>query len=185
MATTDISPTLETKMRSAYERGRARRAAIATLPLLLLTVLAVALGNRPTMLIAIAFVLLLTAWIFLWRGQTLGKAVIPGVLAGVVPFAFSYCARFCGHFCTARGCMSLCMPLCTLGGALGGALVTRFALLTPSPRLAWTSGTALLLLTGSLGCACMGTSGIAGLLTGTLLGSLTAYALTPRKPPTA
>lgn len=147
----------------AYEFGRARRAATFAVPLLALAVIATCLGARPLTAAGVGGLLLATAGVFLWRGQTLGRSVFPGVVAGLVPLALAVGARSYGHICTGTECVSLCIPACTAGGMVAGLLIARTARHAAARGPFLLGASALALLVGALGCSCVGYGGVAGL----------------------
>ncbi len=62
-----------------------------------------------------------------------------------------------------HGCSSLCVPACTLGGVVAGLAVARVGNQRRAGIWFWPSSSGLALLTGSMGCACIGYSGVASL----------------------
>lgn len=153
----------------AYERSRVWRAIQLAAPLLALAVLAPMLGTsaRASALAGGAAVVIAT--VMWWRGQDAGRAVYPGVAAGLVPLALALSARAYGHVCTANGCVSLCVPACTVGGLAAGLLIARAGRAHRRPLVFGGSAATLALLVGSLGCSCVGASGILGLVLGLAL----------------
>lgn len=108
--------------------------------------------------------------IALWRGEEAGRAVLPGVLAGAVPLVLSLCTSHIGHFCAAGSCYSLCLGACVVGGVTGGFIVARLGSKERHSVSFWLVGSGLALLTGALGCGCVGYSGLAWLAAGYALG---------------
>ncbi len=166
----------------AYEIGRARRAATLSVPLLAFAVVAVCLGARPLAACCVGVMLLGVAWFCLWRGQTLGRAVFPGVVAGLVPLALAVGAQSCGHVCTGTQCVSLCIPACTIGGVVAGLLIARSSRHVSSRGAFLAGASAIAILVGSLGCACVGYGGVAGLAVG-LAFTLVPASLIPQRAP--
>ncbi|WP_437281253.1 hypothetical protein WME90_12035 [Sorangium sp. So ce375] len=162
---------LKEKAYRAYERGRARRAALAAAPTIAVGLVATLMSDRPVTTAILGAALYVAAALLSWRGQQLGRGVLPGVAAGLVPFATAHAARIYGHLCTPEGCVSICVPACLAGGVAAGVLLSRA--LRRSERLgaSWASACGVAALTGALGCACVGFGGVialtAGLLTGT------------------
>ncbi|HEX2882150.1 MAG TPA: hypothetical protein VHO25_21670, partial [Polyangiaceae bacterium] len=106
--------------------------------------------------------------LLLWYGQGLQRAVLPGVFAGLIPLASALCANHFGHVCTGGGCVSLCLPACILGGVSAGALLGYWA-----RGRSWgfvLAASSLALLTGAMGCGCIGYAGVLGLLAGYAVG---------------
>lgn len=157
---------------SSYESSRARAALVVTLPAAVLALVACCCGTKLLTAALVGAVLVVASWFFRWRGQALGRAVLPGVLAGVAPFALALGARAYGHVCTGSQCVSLCIPACTVGGALAGFYVARTARKQSSPLLFLVGASALATLVGCLGCSCVGLGGVGGLAAGLLVTSL-------------
>ena len=147
----------------AYEWGRARHAAVFAIPLLALSVVAARLGAAPALAVALGGALLVATWFCFWRGQTWGRAVVPGVMAGLIPLACSVAARSYGHVCTGSECFSLCIPACTFGGILAGFIIARTGRRAASRGRFFVSASVLAVLVGAFGCSCVGVGGVAGL----------------------
>lgn len=145
--------------RRAYELGRVRSALIDGIPLVLLAVVAAWLGPRPWFDAVVAAMLCATGLVFLWRGQTAGRAVMPGVAAGLVPLTLTHIANGLSPGCGSGQCTSYCMHACVVGGVLGGLLLVRFARRDPSKLALWGWAGPLTLMTGVLGCGCVGFTG--------------------------
>jgi hypothetical protein len=167
MEPTEVA-TFERRARRRYEWARLRRAIVGFSPVLVIVAIAVALARHPSVTAALGLGAFLFGVILLWYGRDFRRAVLPGVAAGLVPLALSLCATHL-HHCTGDGCMMLCVPACAAGGALAGIAVslmvghrkTSFVLLVPASALA--------LLTGAMGCACVGYAGVIGLGSGYVL----------------
>jgi hypothetical protein len=154
---------LESRARWAYERARLGRAIVAFVPMLLIVGVAAWLGKRPVTVINLGLGIYAAGALLLWYGREPAKAVLPGVLAGLVPLCFSLCASHMGHVCTGDHCYALCVPACTAGGLGAGILVARFGLKQARGMWFWLFASGLALVTGSLGCSCVGYSGLIGL----------------------
>jgi hypothetical protein len=76
------------------------------------------------------------------------------------------CANHMGHWCTGERCMSWCLPACVMGGVLAGGIVSFFGLKQKRGVDYWVSASGITLLTGALGCSCVGFAGIGGLALG-------------------
>lgn len=155
--------------RLAYERGRARRAALAVAPLALVVLAAGMMGSRPMTACVLGCLLLPASATLLWRGQALGRAVMPSVLAGLIPLGLALAAKAYGHVCTGDECVSLCMPACATGGLIAGGVLAWLFRRGKLPRSALLAGGGVALLTGALGCSCAGYGGVLGLLGGLLV----------------
>ncbi len=157
--------------RRAYERGRVRDALVGILPIAVIIVLAGFVDRTWTPVIFAGPPLLVVTAVLLWRGRHFGRAVLPGVAAGVVPFVAMQIARATGHACAGSACYSVCVPACVIGGSLAGVLLAQMAKRSTAPLTSWGAGGVVAALTGALGCACVGTFGVLGLLVGLLVGS--------------
>jgi hypothetical protein len=165
MASTDLARVMR-RARLHYEWGRARRAIAGFAPVLALIMVAAHLGHRPTFTWMIGALLFIAGTSILWYGRDLRRAVLPGVFAGIVPLTLALCANHFGHVCTGDRCMTLCVPACTLGGLLAGLAVAAVGHARRQGFSFWATASLLALLTGAMGCACVGYSGMAGLALG-------------------
>lgn len=159
------------RARVAYELGRLRLALLGVLPMALVVVVAVWTTHRPQSALCFGAATLLAGATMIWYGRDPQKAVLPGVVAGIIPLGLALAANHL-HVCGPGGCTSLCVPACTLGGVLSGLLVARAGQRRHAGFGFWLSASGLALLTGAMGCACLGYSGLAGLGIGFLGGSL-------------
>jgi hypothetical protein len=156
----------ERRARLRYEWGRARRALVGFGPVLLIAVGAAALSRHPLAAAACGFVTFAAGATILWYGREAKRAVLPGVAAGFVPLALALCASHVGHGCTGDGCMMLCVPACVTGGVVAGLAVANVAGRYGAGAAFWVLASGLALLTGAMGCACAGYSGVVGLALG-------------------
>ena len=171
MARSEVDP-LEAAVRGAYERGRARRAFVAALPIFALAAIASRIEPRAGLALLVGVAMYVVAALFFWRGRGLARGVLPGIAAGVLPFAAMHAARLYGHVCGGALCFTVCIPAAAIGGVAAGLLVGRVARGSRDARSTWVSGALLAALTGSLACACVGIGGIAGLVVGLVVGSV-------------
>jgi hypothetical protein len=159
----------EARARRAYELGRARGALLLATPLAVLAVLAGFLGHRPLEAALIGSVLYVTGLLFHWRGRDLGAAVLPGAAAGLVPLGVGLLIRAygcVGGCSTSIGCMAFCIPASAVAGAVAGFLVAGASIGRPGKTAFLVSGGTIAMLTGALGCACIGIGGLLGLAAG-------------------
>lgn len=165
--------------RRGYERSRLKLALAVALPALLIPVVSWLLGTslRNASLFGAALVLGLAA--LEWRGGLYALGGLSGFKAGLVPLAFAHTAKLWGHVCTPAGCTTLCVPACATGGVLAGVLVEWWARRSPRPWLTRGLGAAVSLITGAMGCSCVGAAGIAALVVGVGV-SMAAGAAIPR-----
>ena len=102
------------------------------------------------------------------RGQVYGRALLPGLLAGSVPLVLPLLLRAAGHCCIGGACWSLCMVGCIGGGLLAGIAIGLRAAAEREERATFLLVATLVAgLTGVLGCAMAGASGIAGMVIAT------------------
>ena len=189
MGSTDLTPTgltpmgsggpidlarLEQQARRRYELGRLRRAALGALPLLPVVLVALCLTQRPTSTLCFGLGALGLVLSMLWYGRAAQRAVLPGVAAGMLPLALSLCANQI-HHCSMNGCSSFCAPACTLGGSLAGLAVMYVARRRGLGLGFLLGASGVALLTGAMGCTCVGYSGVLGLGVGFLLGLLPGF----------
>jgi hypothetical protein len=172
---------LERRARLRYELGRVRWAALGALPVLLLGCVALCLTQRPLSTLCFGLGALASALVMLWHGQTAQRAVLPGLAAGIVPLALSLCANQI-HHCGADGCSSFCAPACTLGGTLAGLGVMAVARRRGLGLRFVLAASGVALLTGAMGCTCVGYSGVLGLGVGYVLGLLPSFFFRARRP---
>jgi hypothetical protein len=151
------------RARRAYEIGRIRLAVLGALPIALAVVAATSVATRPDS--TLVFGLIAVGMTMLWYGRDLQRAVLPGFLAGLVPLVLALCANRL-HACGPDGCTSYCVPACALGGIAAGLSVASIGHELRASARFWLSASALALLTGSMGCACIGFSGVIGLSVG-------------------
>lgn len=157
---------LERQARWAYEGARLTRAFVGFTPVLVVVAIAACVGARQLMIVALGGVLFALGTVLLWFGRDPAKAVLPGVVAGILPLSLSLCANHLGHACMGAQCMTLCLPACSIGGLGAGIFVAWYGLRRQRTAWFWVLATALTVLTGALGCSCVGLAGVAGLATG-------------------
>jgi hypothetical protein len=157
------------RTRIRYEWARLKRALLGLAPLLLVVAVAAAVARRPALTGAFGLAAFVSGAALLWYGRDPQRAVLPGVLSGLVPLMLALCANRL-HFCSGGACISWCMPACSLGGLVAGFLVARSGNRRRAGPSFWLASSALALLTGAMGCACVGYSGLAGLALGFAVG---------------
>lgn len=161
MDSIDLSQ-LEQKARLRYEVMRAVRSVLGFTPALFVVALAAALGRRPGSAMMFGGALFLCGAFLLWRGRTLHRAVLPGLLTGLIPLAFALVANR-GHACPGGHCSTWCLPACIAGGVVAGLAVSYLAWKRGLDWRFWAGASAVSLLTGAMGCSCVGYSGVVGL----------------------
>ena len=158
------------RARLRYEWSRARAAVLGFAPAIALVIAAACLGTSPQWALILGTLTFVFGAVLLWAGREVKRAVLPSVLAGSVPAAFALCATHVGHACLGDRCTKFCAPACALGGVLAGAAVGIVGNRRGYGIAFWTSASVLTLLTGAMGCACVGMFGVAGLILGFVLG---------------
>ena len=157
------------RARMAYELGRTRRALLGVAPVLLIVAVAASIAHRPVSTLWFGLTAVAAAAVMLWYGRDPQRAVLPGVAAGLVPLALALGASHI-HGCGADSCASWCMPACTFGGVVAGLAVASVGNQRRAGVWFWVPASGLALLTGAMGCACIGYSGVIGLGVGYLAG---------------
>jgi hypothetical protein len=168
--------------RGRYEATRWRFAFVGALGVLVLPLGSHLLGASWLATTLLGATLALGQLLSQWRGGVLAYASMSGLKAGLVPLALAHGAKLWGHVCTPTGCTSLCLPACTAGGVVGGLLVEWWARSTPRPIVARGVGAAMCVLTGALGCSCVGHAGVLGMVLG-LAASMALGAVVTRPAP--
>ena len=161
MGSIDVAA-LERAARRRYEVARLLRALIGFAPASLIIATAALVGRRPGHSLAFGVALFAAGVFLLWHGRALHRAVLPGVLAGLVPLAASLTANLV-HGCGSGHCSSYCVQACSAGGIVAGLIVSTVAARRSMPWSFWLAAGALSLMTGAMGCACVGYSGVLGL----------------------
>ena len=99
------------------------------------------------------------------------RAVLPGLLAGVIPLTFAIMANR-GLPDAGGHCSTWCLPVCIAGGVVAGLAVSWFATRRGLDWRFFAGATAVSLLTGAMGCSCIGYAGVIGLGAGFAAGAL-------------
>lgn len=165
MAPTELDA-MERRFRRVYELARLRRALLGFVPMLLLVLAAALFGGRPMLAIVLGPLLFAGGVLALWYGREPARGVLPGAVAGGTALVLVLCANQMGHMCTGEQCLSWCLPACIAGGLLAGGLVGWVGVRQRRGIGYWASASGVTLLTGALGCSCVGFSGMTGLAAG-------------------
>lgn len=166
--------------RGRYERSRVAFAAKVAAPVAVIPAVSVALGTSIASAAVIGAGLVAAVALVTWRGGGFALGGFSGLKAGVIPLVFAHSAKLFGHVCTPAGCTTLCVPACASGGLIAGALVEWWARKSPRPNLTRGLGAGVSLLTGALGCSCVGYAGIVALLCGLGLSMAAGLVVRPR-----
>lgn len=161
--------TVERRARWAYERARLRDAALGILPLVALVVVAACFARRPMSSLGFGATAIGAALWMLWYGRDPQRAALPGIAAGTIPLLFAICANRM-HCCGPEGCGMWCVPACSAGGVIAGLVIARVGVVKRAGPAFWLSASGIALLTGAMGCSCVGFSGVVGLGMGFGLG---------------
>ena len=164
MDSTDLTR-LRRRVRWAYELGRVRRALLGVAPVAVIIAVAACVGHRPMSALWFGLATISAGAVMLWYGRDPQKAVLPGITAGLVPLVLALCANHI-HSCGPDGCSSLCIPACALGGVIAGFAVASVGNQRKAGIWFWLSASSLAVLTGAMGCTCIGYSGVVGLAFG-------------------
>lgn len=161
-----IEPTsVERRARRAYELARLRAAALGVVPLALVVAAAALVSHRAGAALSFGAVAVIAGGFMLWYGRGPQRAVLPGLAAGILPLALALCANH-AHACGSQACASLCLPACAIGGVIAGLMVARTAARRRAGVAFWASASAVAVAIGAMGCACIGSSGVVGLVVG-------------------
>jgi hypothetical protein len=168
MGSTDLSA-IERRARVRYEWARAKRALLGFAPLLLVVAVATAVARHPSLTVSLGMAAFVAGATLLWYGGDLKRAVLPGVLTGSIPLVLALCTNRM-HMCSGDGCFSMCVPACSVGGLVAGLLLARIGRQRRAGVEFWLPAFALALLTGGMGCTCVGYAGMVGLGVGLVMG---------------
>lgn len=151
-----------------YERARVLDALVAAALTLWIPAVALVFGDRPALSLPLGVGLALLVALLLWSGGGWAEGVRAGLKAGFIPLGLALVAQRVGHHCSDDACTSWCVPACATGGLLAGVLVAFWARRTALPRRTLAGGLLVSIATGAMGCACVGLSGVVGLVAGAL-----------------
>ncbi len=169
------------KAKTAYELSRLKLGLGTSAFVSVLPLLSLALGGQISAASALGTLLVFTVGVLVWRGGLLSLSAMSGLKAGLFPLVLSHAANLYGHVCIpGRGCSSLCIPACSVGGLVAGFLIERVAFSASRPWLIRLVGATVGFLTGALGCACVGSAGLIGLVAGMAV-TLGVGQLSPRR----
>jgi hypothetical protein len=159
------SVSIEQRARRKYEWARVRRALVGFSPTLLIVALVSLATHRPVAAAIFGAALFVTGVLILWYGRDVRRAVLPGFGLGLVPLALALCANHM-HVCGDGVCLNWCVPACVTGGLAAGIGTALIGHRTRRSAGYWGAAAVLTLLTGAMGCSCVGYSGVIGLAVG-------------------
>lgn len=165
---------IERRLRRKYEWTRLRRALLGFAPVLLLVAAATCLTHRPSSAMGFGGALFAFGVVALWYGRGVQRAVLPGLALGLIPLVLALCANHMHHMCTSSFCLSACVPACASGGLIAGIGTALVGHRERQGLRFWVAASLIALLTGAMGCSCVGFGGIAGMTIGFGLGLLPA-----------
>lgn len=168
MGSIDLSK-LEELARGRYERSRVRLALAGALPVLLVVAAALVFARHVSSVALFGGALFVTGVVLLWRGQNSGRAFWPGVFSGLLPLVLSLVANQT-HGCASGHCSSWCVPACAAGGVGAGLFIAALASRWKVGASFWVGASLMAVLTGSMGCSCVGASGVFALIVGHAIG---------------
>ncbi len=134
-------------------------------PVLVMIALAAVIGGRYAVSMPAGTLLFAGGVLALWYGRDLGRGVLPGVVGG--HRAGARPVREPHGPLVHRGALHVVVlaRLCD-GGVLAGGIVSFFGFKHRRGPGYWVSASGITLLTGALGCSCVGFAGIGGLALG-------------------
>lgn len=165
---------VERRLRRSYEWSRLRRALWGFAPVLLLVAAATWLTHRPSSAAAFGLALFAFGVSSLWYGRGAQRAVLPGLALGLIPLVLALCANHL-HHCSGSVCTTLCVPACSAGGVLAGLGTAIIGYRQQQGFRFWIAASLVALLTGAMGCSCVGGAGVVGLVAGFGLGTATVF----------
>jgi hypothetical protein len=151
---------VERRMRRAYELGRIKYAVTRSVPLVALTAFALYLGPLRSFDLAMGFAFVMTALLYLWQGQLAARALKPGIVAGLFPLILALVANGQNPGCSHGNLLSLCAFACAVGGSIAALRITQFSRTEEHQPTAFLLAVLPTLLLGSLGCGCIGFTGV-------------------------
>jgi hypothetical protein len=175
MDSTDLAK-MERRARRKYELARAWQAFWGFSPSLVVVTDAALASKHPTSAVVFGSGMFALGLGLLWYGRGVRRAVLPGLAMGLLPLSLALCANHVGHMCMGDGCMTLCVPACAIGGLGAGIGVSVIGWRQGQGIGFWVAASALTVLTGAMGCSCVGYAGVAGLAIGYAAGVLPAIA---------
>jgi hypothetical protein len=167
---------LERRARATAEWARARMAVRVALPVVALTLIALATGSAPGYCAAGGVILFLVAAALRWRSQMGVDAVQIGLPLGTIPLGAGVVLQQAGVPCGSLPNLSSADLVCVLTGAIAGAGVTLWAARTAHNHLRrWPPAVLIASLTAMLGCFGLGVAGVLATLASLAMSSVLAW----------
>lgn len=154
------------RARAAYEWSRLRRALVGFAPALVLAAMVALLGGKPFDSAPFGIGLFVAGVIALWYGREPKRAVLPGIAAGLIPVVLTLGTMHIGYMCFGDRCTPACMAACVCGGVGAGFAVGLVGARGGRRWPFWIAASTVAMLTGAMGCTCLGYAGLAGLAAG-------------------
>ncbi len=175
-----VEPTnqrLQRQVRRHYELQRGFWALLGSIPVMAVVVVACCNSQRVTTSAVFGGGALLVGVTMLWLGRDAQRAVLPALIAGSIPLTLALWANQAHGCCVVGGACttdmsSMCLPACSVGGVIAGLLMAAIGYRWRAGFGFWLSATAISALIGAMGCACIGYTGVFGLVGGYSLGVL-------------
>ena len=155
---------LKRQARQAYEWARLRSALPWALVGVALGAIAVWRGAPHAGGFAGVLAMLLV-WLR-WRGQDIGRAVIPGLAAGSLGYAAPLIYAAQHGCCAGSSCSDACTMVCAVGGLGTGLLLARAVIKGPQALGFAVAVSAVAGMTAAVGCTAMGWVGLVGVAVG-------------------
>lgn len=165
----DLAHIAAQRARRAYELARANRALLRAAVLAVPLGAAVGWSGTSPQNWSMGAGLLAIAWFAWFWGRSAGRAVWTGFAGGAVVWGMATWAGSCCSACAVgEPCMTTpdCFVACALGGLVAGILLVRTAARLQRPLEGAAVAATIALLTGAIGCSCVGTSGVVGAAVG-------------------
>jgi hypothetical protein len=153
----------------AFRRGRWKAAWTASAPVWAVIAFASWFTWRPSAVWIVGAGLAAAFIGMVYLGGAIRRGALPGLAAGLLPLVAAIGAGGWGSECGAGECASWCVPVCVSSGVACGLVLAWTARTRRwSPATLLSAGW-LAVLTGAMGCSCVGFAGAFGMAGGLLL----------------
>jgi len=170
----DKTDNFKTKLKRAYEFGRLKSSLWPLIPAMIFACLGVEVCHSDDLAICLSVIIGVSAIFFLWKGGNFGKAVIPALLLSTLAIVGPYLAHAAGICCQYGAELQICIGTGLVLGFVHGYAPARNKNLGFKYLFA---GLVIIGVGGAIGCSYMGMAGVAGVLVGILVGSLSPFIL--------